>query len=96
MEKFIVLNLTKEELTSLIQSAVENSMSGKQNRKQEDQLIKINRLCEILKVSKATIHKWKKEGLIPFKRISNRVFFDIEAVLASLSNVQLKGGKRLQ
>ena len=76
MEQFIVLKLSKAELIEIIDSAVSELLTvNSQASKESGRLVKINELCEVLKVSKATIHKWKKEGRIPFRRLSNRVFF---------------------
>ena len=90
MEQFILLKLSKEELIEIVNSAILESLSSNHQTSKTGKLIKINELCEVLKVSKATIHKWKKEGRIPFRRMSNRVFFYLDEVLDSLDRIDLK------
>lgn len=94
MDKVILISISKDELSQLIKNAVKDGVPVDENKSPESKLLKILELCEILKVSKATIHKWKKEGRIPFRRVSNRVFFDLHDVLASLDRYdpKKKGG----
>jgi excisionase family DNA binding protein len=35
----------------------------------------IEAVCEMFKVTRPTIHKWKKKQLIPFYRIGRRIYF---------------------
>ncbi len=85
MKEYVLVKMSKNELTELIKSAVESSVKHLNfELVKPKRLIKIEQLCEELSVSKATIHKWKRDGLIPYKRISNRIFFDLDDVHKSL------------
>ena len=53
-------------------------------------LIKISEACKLLNVSKATIHKWKREGRIPFHRMSNRIYFKKEELMEAVKKVQTR------
>lgn len=55
----------------------------------DDQLLKIDDVCEIFKVSKTTIHAWKRKGLMPFLRISDKIYFRKTDVLAAMHGVNL-------
>jgi excisionase family DNA binding protein len=96
MSEVLILSVSKEELRAMIQEAVLALSSVPPASKPEidTQLLKIEQVCELLKVSKVTIHKWKRLGIIPFHRISNRIFFKKEEVLQALKNIDLKGSKR--
>jgi excisionase family DNA binding protein len=96
MSEVLILSVSKEELKAMIQEAVLALSSVPPASKPEidTQLLKIEQVCELLKVSKVTIHKWKRLGIIPFHRISNRIFFKKEEVLQALKNIDLKGSKR--
>ncbi|MBL7873916.1 MAG: helix-turn-helix domain-containing protein [Cyclobacteriaceae bacterium] len=89
MSEIVVLNMSKAELVELINETI-NSLISKQsvsNDGKEDELIKIEEVCLMLKVSKVTIHKWKKSGMLPFHRISNRVFFKRLEILEVLRKI---------
>ena len=53
-----------------------------------EELLKMKEVCQLLKVSRMTIHKWKEHGKIPFHRISNRIFFKRTEVLESLIKIE--------
>jgi len=58
---------------------------------ESDELLKIGDVCQLLRVSRMTIYKWKENGKIPFYRISNRIFFKKHEVLGSLVKIEAKG-----
>ncbi len=96
MPELLILQLTKDELKHLIRETLNESITVKERRDSDD-LVKIEDVCKTLKVSKVTIHKWKREGVIPFHRISNRIFFKLNEVIESLRKVEAgkgKGGQR--
>lgn len=55
--------------------------------KQAEKPITIKEVSALLGKSAVTIHKWKKEGLIPFHRISGKVYFYESEVLAALKPI---------
>lgn len=82
--------MSKEELKTLIHDSFHESvttLSASQKSPVND-LVKIEDVCKALKLSKVTIHKWKKQGLLPFHRISNRIFFKMTEVIESLKKIQ--------
>lgn len=90
MDKIILTTPTelKEIISQAVLDAINSSEvtthSQPQPQSNEDQLLRISQLAVLLSVSKQTIHNWKKQGLIPFHRISNKVFFKKSEVLQSL------------
>jgi excisionase family DNA binding protein len=83
--------LTRDEFTALIKEAVRTEFQRQAlltKPVDPDPLVKIDEICELLKVSKVTIHKWKAEGKIPFRRISNRIFFKKSDVLEALKKIE--------
>lgn len=88
MSEVIIIQITKEELRDLIQESV-NAIIQQAPVKPNanDQLLKIDEVCALLKVSRVTIHKWKKTGTIPFHRISNRIFFTASEIADALRKV---------
>lgn len=43
--------------------------------------ITMREVCTLLKVSKVTIHTWKKAGIIPFDKVCGKLLFDKQAIL---------------
>jgi excisionase family DNA binding protein len=88
----LLLQLSKEDLKAIIRDTFHELLKDIPFRtKQEDQkdLLKMDEVCDLLKVSRVTVHQWKKTGRIPFHRISNRVFFKKSEVMNSLNKIDL-------
>ena len=45
------------------------------------QFLKVDEVAEKLTVSPATLHRWTKEGVIPFVRVNRRIFFDPDKIV---------------
>ncbi|OJJ14597.1 hypothetical protein BKI52_41930 [marine bacterium AO1-C] len=85
-----IIVMSPDELTILIEEAVEKALLDCGIKKEED-LMKIDELCEWLRVSKATVNNWKSEGLIPFYRLGSRIYFKKSEVIdAAVSSRYLK------
>lgn len=68
-----LLQFGKEIETNIIQKltgTIENHHS--QN---DGELLTLEETAAFLKKSKVTIHAWKKAGILPYIRISNKIFF---------------------
>lgn len=53
-------------------------------QKKEEKLFTSNEACEILRCSKPTLHRWKREGLIDHVRIGRNIRYresDIEKIM---------------
>lgn len=94
MDSKTLVILEKQDLESLFKQWAKK-LDNSSNVKSElpDVLLKIEDVCNLLKVSKVTIHKWKKEGKIPYHRISSRIFFKRSEVLSSLKSDDLSKWK---
>ncbi len=90
MAELLMTTIDKEELKAIVSDALSeilNSRLAVQSETKEDRLIKIGDVAKLLNVSIVTIHTWKKEGKIPFYRISNKVFFKESEILESLKKI---------
>lgn len=65
-----------------LESLLTNNSNPPQS--EEETLMDSRELSEFLDVSKVTIHKWRKQGRIPFIRIGTRIRFQKKDVLNSL------------
>lgn len=91
MQDLILSTIKIDELKEIISESV-TSLLCKNNclteaEKNDYELIKIEEVSSLLGVSKVTIHKWKKMGLIPFYRISNKIYFKKNEVIESLRKI---------
>ncbi len=52
--------------------------------------LSIEEMCKLFKVSRVTINTWMKLGKIPFRKISRRVYFNIDEIIGNSSKYNLK------
>ena len=82
-------SLKPDELKALIKDSILEALekqptSSQPQQSEPEELLRVNQLAEFLNVSKVTIHNWKREGIIPFHRLSNKVYFKKSEVISSL------------
>lgn len=97
MQNLILYSLSEEDLKKLIKECFEETLEElhkrklhNDNRKMTTDLIRLSEVARMLKVSKVTIHTWKRKGLIPFYRISNKIYFKKDEVIASLNKAKIR------
>ena len=78
----LTITISKEELQELIENAVYNVTSTKEVGDYE--LITENELSKRLSLSKVTLHKYRKEGKIPFSKIGRSIRYDYKEVMETL------------
>jgi excisionase family DNA binding protein len=57
-------------------------------KEKEDRILTAEDACEVLRCGKTTLHKWKKEGIVPHIRIGSNIRYkmsDLQHVLKSKS-----------
>lgn len=88
--KITVINLSKDELKEIISECIEKEVVHLNTTLPEsniDTLITEKDLSLMLQKSKVTLNKWRSKGLIPFYRISNKIYYKWDEVLESLKKV---------
>lgn len=94
MEKQIFTNVPFDELADMIKDCVKQVISNqslipkKENLPEE--LLSFDDLIKIFNVSKVTLHKWKKKGLLPFYKMNRRVYFKRSEVINSMNHKKRK------
>jgi excisionase family DNA binding protein len=85
-----------EEIQKMIQASVEKSVRKiiEEQSVSRIQLVTIEELTKILKVTKPTIHNWRKKGIIPAIHIGGRVLFNLEDVMKAIEQHNHQKGKR--
>lgn len=94
MEQIFLTSITLNELLDKITERINIALSIKTSERKETQapedLLTIEDLERLFKVSKVTIHKWKKRGLIPFYKMNRKVYFKRSEVINSMSHKKRK------
>lgn len=78
----------------MIKKCVEDAVSLKSKEGEpdppSDDLLNIEDIQKIFHVSKVTVHKWKKKGLIPFYKMNRKVYFKKSEVISSMNHKKRK------
>jgi len=80
------ITISKEELKQLIEDAVYKANCTQPNL--EYNIITEKELSERLKISKVTLHKYRKEGKIPFSQVGRTIRYDYKEVMETLKYKQ--------
>jgi excisionase family DNA binding protein len=90
----VFTTITVDELKSYILEGLRSILSEfkrPQEMNKDEKLLSLSEASEFLKVSKVTIHKWKKKKLITSYRIGRRIYFKKEELVNSLKSLNQKG-----
>lgn len=88
MQSNIILSgLSTDELQELIKDAILILSSHRPQQDEPLELLTVNEVAALLKISRVTVFDWKKKGLLPFHRIGKQVRFKKHEVLAALTAV---------
>lgn len=104
--------LTKTEILSLISETIiqmgKTNSDDKINQNNptipvEIKLYTIEELCSLLKVTRQTVHNWRKEGKLSYRKIGKRIYFSEDDLSRSMLRFdltlwrsipqQIRGGK---
>jgi excisionase family DNA binding protein len=93
----VLITLNGSDLESLIRKTIEDTLSKvKQNPEPQpeyNRLLNIQEVCSLLKVSKPTLHTWKREGRLPYHRMGAKVYFKEKEVIEAMKGVKVRGRK---
>ena len=92
MDNIILISIDKDELSSIIKSAIHVELS----QKKEKELMNFKETYEFLNISPSTLNKWKSESKIPFKKLGKRIFFSRADVMQSLEDSNYHKLKELE
>jgi excisionase family DNA binding protein len=78
-EKFLVTNYDHEDLIAMVKEAFKEEIKElfKRQEKSDDYDVLLSRkeVAELLKISLVTVHKYQKEGTLPFYKLWWHVYF---------------------
>jgi excisionase family DNA binding protein len=78
--------ISKEELKQLIEDAVFKATCTQPNL--EYNIITEKELSERIGISKVTLHKYRKQGKIPFSKVGRTIRYDYKEVMETLKYKQ--------
>ncbi len=94
MEQTVLFSLDVQELKELIRAGVSEVLSKQTNtseiKESSEDLLNIQDIQKIFKVSKVTVHKWKKKGLLPFHKMNRKVYFKKSEVIDAMQHKKRK------
>lgn len=95
MEQILFTNYQKKDLAELIMECLKGVLNdyfieSKQQETVKDELLSIEDVQKIFKVSKVTIHKWKKQGLIPYYKVNRKLYFSRSEIFGSIVHKKRK------
>ena len=76
------ITISKEELKQLIEDAIYKANCTQPNL--EYNIITEKELSERLKITKVTLHKYRKEGKIPFSQVGRTIRYDYKEVMETI------------
>ena len=90
----IITSLNVDDLIDIIKKCVTDAVSLKAQEEAKTQpsedLLNIEDIQKIFNVSKVTVHKWKKKGLLPFYKMNRKVYFKKSEVISSMNHKKRK------
>jgi hypothetical protein len=94
MEKTIFTSINIDDLADIIKKSVFDALSltSRKDTLKEipEDLLSIEDLQQIFNISKVTVHKWKKKGLIPYYKMNRKVYFKKSEVINSMNHKKRK------
>jgi excisionase family DNA binding protein len=80
------ITISKEELKQLIDDAIYKATCTQPNL--EYNIITEKELSKRLNITKVTLHKYRKQGKIPFSQIGRTIRYDYKEVMETLKHKQ--------
>ncbi len=95
MEQILITVYQKEDLKNLITESIrqvltENTNTEKDHLGEKEEILMMDDVLRIFRVSKVTIHKWKKKGLLPYYKMGRKLYFKRSEVIGLLSKKKRK------
>jgi ACT domain-containing protein len=97
VEKTTFTQIPLDELQEIIRDCMrielEKILSKQIGDTISDDLIKVEDAIHLFKVSKVTLYKWRKKGVLPFYRISSRIYYKRSELLEALKSSRKRNNK---
>jgi excisionase family DNA binding protein len=94
MGKDLFIPVKLEEFNAQLEALVQKAVKDGMHNQSQFQLVTTEELMEILKVTKMSIHNWRKEGWLPCIKLGSNVRFNLEEVMKVINERNSRKGKR--
>ena len=83
-----------DEFKKYLQEVFEEKIREVVERSKTNELMRTREVCELLGVSEVTLKEWRDRGIIPFKQLGSRIYFDKKEILDAMSQGPNGKGRR--
>lgn len=94
MANAIFIQMTTDDLLGMINQCIKDALTIKMQvnvpEPIPEDLLSIEDIQKVFKVSKVTVHKWKKKGLLPFYKMNRKVYFKKSEVIDAMQHKKRK------
>ncbi len=80
----VLMSMIGNMFQTIIEKDMEHTKSKQEQLKPNSDLLTMTEVLELLKVSKVTIHNWKKKGIIRSHKIGRKLFFKKDEILEAI------------
>ena len=78
----VIINLSPDDFRKMISEELSKVASNKNIL--DDAPLTINEVCSLLKISRQTLNKWRREGKLKSVKINSRVYFSKAEIVSIL------------
>ena len=89
-----IFQLTIGDLQSIVRNSVRDELSSHNQPQKEEKVLNSKEAASVLNISLPTLHKWKKEGSVPFHRKGGRIYFVESELVECILNPKIENNEK--
>lgn len=88
MQEMVIM--PAEQLLQQVKSIVEAAISNRDKTETEEKLLSAAEACKLFQpaISKVSLHRWTKDGLIPVHRFRGRIWYKQSDIIAASKSIR--------
>ena len=94
MSKAVFIPIPIDKFNTQLEAMVQKAVKDGMRNQSQFQLVTTEELMEVLKVTKMSIHNWRKEGWLPCIKLGSSIRFNLEEVMEAIEKRNGRKGKR--
>lgn len=82
-DKMIYLSVSEFEniVINIVETAIERKFSSLDFSAEEEKFLRVSDVAELMQLTEQTIYKYKRLGIIPYKKIGKNLFFSKKEIV---------------
>ncbi len=90
MEQTVLVPMSKDEFFAALTLVVKNVIEGKDKGEKKESLLSPEEARKVWQpaISKVTLHRWTKDGLVPSHRIGGRVYYKHSELVGAVKEIR--------